>query len=918
MKFSIDPKIFTQYPNLKLGVVTAKNINNAKRVSTIESLLRGASMQRKREFEKKPLEEDPRILKWHEAYSKFGAKPSSYKCSIEALIQRILEDKLIPHVNSLVDLYNYFSLKHVIPVGAEDIDKFFGDIALTTASGIESFRPIGTVEIKNPKPGEVIYKDRGGVICRRWNYRECERTKITDQTQNAMVVMEDLNDIPIDKFEAMLYELQDLIEKYIGGDVAVYILNEGSNELDLEIEGLKKADDSKLSEKEKAYFLAQKENMKKEKKTTQVSARSTKKSARADTTPQGGGSVPEPAAPKSFSPDHLLFDDPLSYKEKLKAVLKEVISVKFPEEAETLNVEYPKEDSHGDYATSIALKIASKVKANPREVAEELVKAIKKPDFIEKMEIAGPGFINFYLSDEALEENIKDILKKGDEYGESKVGKKKTVIVEYSQPNIAKPLGVHHLLSTIIGQSLYEIYKNRGFTTISINHIGDWGTQFGKLIYAYKKWGDKEAVEKDPIPELLKLYVKYHDEAERDETLDQKGRDEFKKLEDGDEENRKLWKWVVDVSMKDAQITYDKLGGITFDFTLGESFYEDKMQTVIDEGIKKGIFTEGENGSLIVKFDDPNMAPLVIRKSDGATLYSTRDLATYKYRLEKWDPNKILYVVDVAQSLYFKQLFATAKFLGWDYTKGKHVEFGRMQLPEGGMSTRKGNVILLNAVLDEAVKRAEKIIEEKNPTLENKEHAAKAIGISAVKYNVLSQNRTSDITFEWDKMLSFESNSAAYLQYTYARARSILRKVKTLTDAGIRGLSPKKKRKAKQPEKEQFSLFEAIEHVKNGGDLSKDILPDPEGVEEKENTLLRVLSKFSEQIAMSAEECKPNVIANYLYDLAQKFNSFYNVVPVAKADTEEKFERRIEIVKAASQVLKNGLTLMQVEVLEEM
>ena len=321
---------------------------------------------------------------------------------------------------------------------------------------------------------------------------------------------------------------------------------------------------------------------------------------------------------------------------------------------------------------------------------------------------------------------------------------------------------------------------------------------------------------------------------------------------------------------------------------------------------------------MIVKFDDPNMAPLVIRKSDGATLYSTRDLATYKYRLEKWDPSKILYVVDVAQSLYFKQLFATAKFLGWDYTKGKHVEFGRMQLPEGGMSTRKGNVILLNAVLDEAVKRAEKIIEEKNPNLAEKEHAARAIGISAVKYNVLSQNRTSDITFEWDKMLSFESNSAAYLQYTYARARSILRKVKTLTDAGIRGIAPKKKRKVKQPEKEQFSLFEAIEHVKNGGDLSKDILPDPEGAEEKENTLLRVLSKFSEQIAQSAEECKPNVIANYLYDLAQKFNSFYNTVPVAKADTEEKFERRIEIVKAASQVLKNGLTLMQVEVLEEM
>jgi arginyl-tRNA synthetase len=914
MKFSIDPKIFVQYPNLKIGVITAKNINNAKRVSTIESLLRGASMQRKTEFEKKSLEEDPRILKWHEAYSKFGAKPSSYKCSIEALIQRILEDKLISHINSLVDLYNYFSLKYVIPVGAEDIDKFFGDVFLTTASGIESFRPIGTIEIKNPKPGEVIYKDRGGVICRRWNYRECERTKITDQTRNAIVVMEDLNDIPIDKFEGMLYELQELIEKYIGGDVAVYILNEGSNILDLEVEGLKKADDSKISEKEKAYFLAQKETTKKEKKvqTAKVKKETKEQQKKSQEAHANASSI------CAMSPESLRFDDPSSYKEKLKSVLKEVVGIKFPEEALSMKVEYPKEDAHGDYASNIALKIANKIKANPKEVAEELMKATKKPDFIEKMEVAGPGFINFYLSDEALDENITKILKEGDEYGESKTGKKQTVIVEYSQPNIAKPLGVHHLLSTIIGQCLYEIYKNRGFTTISINHIGDWGTQFGKLIYAYKKWGNKEAVEKDPIPELLKLYVKFHDEAERDETLDQKGRDEFKKLEDGDEENRKLWKWVVEVSMKDAQTTYDKLGGITFDFTLGESFYEDKMQAVIDEGIKKGIFTEGENGALIVNFSDPNMAPLVIRKSDGATLYSTRDLATYKYRLEKWDPSKILYVVDVAQSLYFKQLFETAKLLNWDYTKGKHVEFGRMQLPEGGMSTRKGNVILLNEVLDEAVKRAEKIIEEKNPTLADKQKAARAIGISAVKYNVLSQNRTSDITFEWDKMLSFESNSAAYLQYTYARAKSILRKAKQLTDAGLRGSVPKKKRKAKQPEKEQFSLFEAIEHVKNGGDLSKDILPDPQGAEEKENLLLRSLSKFGEHVAMSAEECKPNLLANYLYDLAQKFNSFYNVVPVTKADTEEKFEARINIVKAASQVLKNGLELMQVEVLEEM
>ncbi len=935
MKFTIDPKIFEEFQNLKVGVITAKNIDNNRRISAVESLLRGVSMQRKKEFEKKTLDEDPRILRWREAYSRFGAKPSKYPSSIEALLARIIEDKEIPHINSLVDIYNYMSLKSVIPVGGEDMDKFYGDVKLTYAFGGECFRPINTAEIKQVKTGEIVYKDRGGVIVRRWNYREAERTKITKDTQNALVVLEDLNDIQIEEFEKILYEFQDLIERYLGGDVAVYILTEDNNEIDLEIEGLKKADDSRLSEKEKIHFLAQQE-LGKQRVSAHTPAQKNETLAKAkplgkaQTKAQAQAAKQVPAQPGAGAP--LSFDSPDSYKEKLALLLKEIVGRKFPDDAEKIKIEYPSDEAHGDYATNIAMRIASKVQANPRDVANELVKAIEKPDYIEKMEVAGPGFINFYLSEDALDQNISRVLKEGDDYGESNVGRKKTVIVEYSQPNIAKPLGVHHLLSTIIGQSLYEIYKNRGFTTISINHIGDWGTQFGKLIHAYKTWGDKEAVEKDPIPELLKLYVRFHDEAEHDEALDQKGRDEFKKLEDGDEENRALWKWVVDVSMKDVQKTYDKLGNITFDFTLGESFYEDKMKPVIEEGIEKGVITEGEKGALIVDFHDENMAPLVIQKSDGATLYSTRDLATFKYRIEKWDPIKILYVVDVAQSLYFKQLFETAKRLGWDYEKGEHIVFGRMQLPEGGMSTRKGNVILLNEVLDEAVKRAHAVLEEKAPNLENKDDAARKIGISAVKYNVLSQNRNSDITFEWDKMLSLEGNSSPYLQYTYARARSIVRKAETLKKAGLVAAaeaeaggkagggtsSPKRKRKVPQIKKEQFSLFEAIEHLDNGGDLTRDILPDPENAGEKEESLLRSLVKYSECIAITAEENKPNLLATYLYELAQKFNSFYNSVPVIKADKEEKFDHRLALVKAASQVLKNGLSLLQVEVLEEM
>jgi len=917
MKFSIDPKIFQEFQNLKIGVITAKNVDNGKRISAIESLLRGVSVERRREFEQKSLDEDPRILRWREAYSRFGAKPSKYKSSIEALLKRVSGGKEVPHINSLVDLYNYISLKYVIPVGGEDIDKFYQDVELTYAKGGECFRPINTVEIKQVKPGEIIYKDKGGVIVRRWNYREAERTKLNTTTTNGMIVLEDLNNLSIEDFEKMLYEFQDLIERYLGGDVAVYILNEDNNELDLELEGLKKADDSRISEKEKIHFLAQKEL---QKKKTQPSPPKQENKTLKQTQKE-----PTKKEEKKTDPETLSFIDPDCYKEKLRDLLKEIVGRKFPEEADQIKIDYPSDEKHGDYATNVALQVGNRIGANPREVADSLLEAIEAPDYIEKMEVAGPGFINFFLSEDALEQNINQILKEGDDYGEADIGRKKTVIVEYSQPNIAKPLGVHHLLSTIIGQSLYEMYKNRGFTTISINHIGDWGTQFGKLIYAYRTWGNKEEIEKDPIPELLKLYVKFHDEAERDEDLDQKGRDEFKKLEDGDEENKKLWKWVVDVSMKDVQTTYDKLGGITFDFTMGESFYEDKMQEIIDEGKKKGIITEGEKGALIVDFKDENMSPLVIQKSDGATLYSTRDLATYKYRLKKWDPTKILYVVDVAQSLYFKQLFETEKRLGWDATIGEHINFGRMQLPEGGMSTRKGNVILLNEVLDEAVKRAQAIIEEKNPDLKNKEEAAKKIGISAVKYNVLSQNRINDITFDWDKMLSLEGNSSPYLQYTYARAKSIIRKGKALKEANLiagkeEEEKPKKRKRAQAttPKKEQFSLFQAIEHLDNGGDLTRDVLPDPENTEEKVSLLLRALAKFSEHIANATEENKPNLIANYLYDLAQTFNSFYNSVPVIKADKEDKFDHRIDIVNATAQTLKNGLALLQVEVLEEM
>jgi len=571
----------------------------------------------------------------------------------------------------------------------------------------------------------------------------------------------------------------------------------------------------------------------------------------------------------------------MTIKDQIKSILKKAVDKTLKGNGELINVEYPADISHGDYAANIAMKLGKIMQKNPREIAEQIVKNIPKNSLISKVEIAGPGFINFFISEKALKSEMLKVLKEKAKYGKCNEGKKKNVIVEYSSPNIAKPLGVHHLLSTIIGQTLNNILGAVGYKTISINHIGDWGTQFGKLIYAYKKWGKKEILEKAPITEMLKLYVKFHDEAEKDTSLEDLARKEFKDFEEGDKENRKLWKWFVAESLKDINKTYKKLSGIKFDFTLGESFYEDKMGDLLEEGKKKKIFVEGDEGSYIAKFDDENMSPLVIQKKDGATLYATRDMTTLKYRINRWHPEKILYVVDMAQNMYFKQLFETAKRFSWYKDEGFHVSFGRMRMEDMQMSTRKGNIILLDNVLEEAIKRAKAIIEQKSPNLKNKDKVSEIVGIGSVKYNILSQNRSTDIVFDWDKMLSLEGNSAPYMQYTYARARSILRKAKMSKDSGK-------------------------------------MAENKTEIEEKTSHLLRMIPKFTEQLISSAKEYKPNLLSQYLYELAQKFNSFYNSVPVLTANNQKDRLFRLKMVESVSQILQNGLALLGVAVVEEM
>lgn len=872
MKFTVDPRIFEQYRDLKIGAILLKGINNTRRSSPVESLLRGICAQRGKEFALKDMHEDPAVQVWDKAYGMFGVNPRKFPPSIAALLKRVKSGKEIPHINLLVDIYNYFSLKFLLPVGGEDLDWLCGDLNLTFTKGKEPFRPLGSIEVEKAAEGEVAYLDNGGITCRFWNHRECERTKFTERTTNALILVEDLSRMHMDNFGKILMEISDGFQKYIGGQIMSYIITEENSSIELGIEGRKGVDDSKIPQQEKKFFL-EKQELTKKKPGRPKSKKSRLKK--------------EKATQMSFIEENepLHLDDPNCLKEKIKSAISVAVIKSFPQILyPAIELSVPSTSSHGDYACNIALKLAKELGLKPDKIAEAIIKHLDEPELLEKVEIAGPGFINFFISKEYLQHEMRKIITEKGAYGSSKIGNNKTVLLDYSSPNIAKPLGVHHLLSTIIGQSIYDIFKFLGFDCVSINHIGDWGTQFGKLIAAYKKWGSKEEIEKDPINEMLKLYVKFHDEVEKNPDTENEGREEFNKFEKGDKENQELWKWFVKESLKDLDKTYKKLGAVHFDKVMGESFYEDKLQDILEDGKKREIFVRGEEGAFIVKYDDSNMPPMVVQKKDGASLYSTRDFATLRYRVQQWHPLRILYVVDSAQSMYFKQLFKAAERFPWYHGEAEHIAFGRMSFPDGQMSTRKGNIVRLDDVIDEAIVRAQKIIEEKNANLENKDLVAAVLGVGAIKYNILSQNRSTDITFEWDKMLSLEGNSAPYLQYTYARGRSIIRKSTR----------------------------------KEGKEAAENPMKDPENTEEKTWELIRMFPKFSEIIATSAQEYKPNLLATFLYEFAQVFNSFYHGIPVLRAEKEETRRFRLKVVQCAGQILKNGLELLGIDVIEEM
>lgn len=538
----------------------------------------------------------------------------------------------------------------------------------------------------------------------------------------------------------------------------------------------------------------------------------------------------------------------------------------------------PPDNKMGDYALP-CFKFAKVMRKSPVAIAEELKNTFATDDAISEVEAVN-GYLNFRVNRTALvKETLEKIAEQGTAFGSSDTGNGKTICIDYSSVNIAKPFHIGHLSTTVIGGALYRIFKFLGYNTVGINHLGDYGTQFGKLIYAYKHWGSEEAVKEGGVKELTRLYVRYHKESENDSSMDDEARSYFKLIENGDEECVKLFNLFKEITLKEVEKIYDELD-IKFDSYAGESFYNDKMQPVIDELAEKGLLVESE-GAKIVDLEKYGMPPCIILRSDGASLYATRDLAAACYRKERYDFDKCLYVVAYQQNLHFKQIFKVLELMGKPWAKDLvHVAYGMVSLLDDNgnqvaMSTRNGTVVLLEDVLKKCHEKCLEIIEQKNPDLEDKENVARQVGTGAVIFGALSNSKIKDIAFSYSKILNFDGETGPYVQYTAARIKSVLRK---------------------------------------GGAIGK---YEIKNVNEDEYQLIALLSTFPDVVKAAAERLEPFFVTRYAIDVASAFNKFYFDCKIIGDDVNET-NFRLAISSATLTVLSSALTLLGIKVPERM
>ena len=546
-------------------------------------------------------------------------------------------------------------------------------------------------------------------------------------------------------------------------------------------------------------------------------------------------------------------------------------------------IELPKDKTMGDYAFP-CFRLAKVFRKAPNLIAQDIAGKLQDSELFEKVEPVN-AYVNMFVSRANLTKTTLTAALEGDSFGRSDFGGGKTVIVEYSSPNIAKPFHIGHIRSTVIGNSIYKIYDAVGYKVERLNHIGDYGTQFGKMIVAYRLWGNEEDVKKEPIKTLLSYYTKFHKEAEKDPTLDDKAREAFTKLENGSEEEYKLWQWFRSESLREFQRVYDMLG-IDFDWVDGESFYSDKMQASIDELRAKGLLKKSQ-GANVVDLEDYDLGTALITKSDGSSLYATRDITAAIYRKKHYDFYKNIYVVASQQNLYFKQLFKILELMGYDWSKDcVHVPFGMVSLESGTMSTRNGRVVFLEDVLNRAVDKTREIIVEKNPDLSDEEvdKVAAEVGIGAVMFNELSNNRIKDYVFKWDHVLNFDGETGPYVQYTHARCSSVIKK------AGE----------------------DVAKKAEDASAINFDYITSDSAYE-----LTKLIYAYPQVVLDSAEKYEPSIITRHIINVAEAYNKFYHDEHIL-VDNEDEKVAKVALTIAAKNTIKNGLGLLGVKAPDRM
>lgn len=571
----------------------------------------------------------------------------------------------------------------------------------------------------------------------------------------------------------------------------------------------------------------------------------------------------------------------INFKEKIAAVLVEEIEGLTLGEIRDM-LEIPADSKMGDYAFP-CFKLAKVLRKAPPMIAKGIAEKLQGNEVFEKVEHVN-AYINMFLSRKVfMKELLTGVASEKERYGSSDMGKNRKVIVEFSSPNIAKPFHIGHIRSTVIGNSIYKIYDFLGYDTVRINHLGDYGTQFGKMIVSYRRWGNEEDVTKEPIKTLLGYYVKFHEESEKDPSLEEEARAVFTKLEKGEPEEIRLWQWFRDESLKEFNRVYQLLG-IEFDSYAGESFYSDKMDRILNMLQDKNLLVESE-GAKIVELEEYNMSPALIMKKDGSTLYITRDITAAVYRKEHYDFYKNLYIVASQQNLHFQQWIKIIELLGFDWAKDcVHIPFGLVSLEEGTMSTRHGRVVFLEEVLTRAINQTKEIILEKNVNTDNLDETARQVGIGAVIFQELSNNRIKDYVFSWEKVLNFEGETGPYVQYTHARAASVLR---------------------------------------NGGDSTNQVIAAANEANmdyiqgDSAYELAKLIYRFPEAVVDAGEKYEPSIVTRHIVDIAQGFNKFYHDEHILVNQEEEK-KAKLLLSYAAKQTIHNGLKLLGMEAPERM